>query len=51
MVDFTTFMSEGLRMCGTDQETFSGLTDLWNREKEAIQDMSRSELRSNLTCP
>lgn len=51
MVDFTTFMSVGLNACGADRETFSGLTQLWNREKEAIQGMSEGELRVQLNCP
>lgn len=51
MVDFETFMSVGLSQCGSDRETFSELTSVWNRQRETIQAMSRSELRSNLNCP
>lgn len=51
MVDFQTFMSVGLEKCGNDPRTFSQLTDLWNREKDEIQKMTRSTLRQELRCP
>lgn len=51
MVEFTAFMSVALKQCGNDQRTFSELVDLWNREKETIKTMSRSELRDELECP
>lgn len=51
MVDFNAFMSIGLNRCGNDQRTFKALTELWNRNKQDIQSMSRRELRDNLRCP
>lgn len=51
MVTFQEFMSVGLDKCGSDQRTFRRLTDLWNREKEQIQRMTRTELRDELNCP
>lgn len=51
MPDFQQFMSIGLNKCGNDQRTFQRLTQLWNREKENIQQMTVAELRENLNCP
>lgn len=51
MVGFNQFMSVGLTKCGSDEETFGGLVELWNREKEAIRDMDEGELQEALTCP
>lgn len=51
MTDFNDFMSIGLNRCGSDQETFSGLVEVWNREKDEIKAMTQAEVRRNLTCP
>jgi len=51
MVNYTEFMSIGLNSCGSDPETFSGLTDIWSRNKDEIQSMSKSEVRNDLVCP
>ena len=59
MATFQEFMTVGLEMCaprgeGSQQarrETFSDLADLWNREKETIQGMTKAEIRRNLRCP
>lgn len=51
MVDFNEFMSVGLNQCGSDRETFGGLVEVWNREKDEIRSLSKSELRDRLTCP
>lgn len=51
MVGFQQFMSVALSQCGNDPATFRALTDLWNREKEEIQQMTIADLRSALTCP
>lgn len=51
MTDYTTFISIGLDQCGSDRETFSQLAEVWNREKDDIQQMTPDEVRRNLTCP
>lgn len=59
MVDFNTWISLGMEQCapsgaGTQderREIFAGLVEGWNEEKDAISDMSESEVRSSLTCP
>lgn len=51
MTDFNTFMSIGLNQCGSDRQTFAGLVEVWNREKDEIKAMSQAEVRQNLTCP
>lgn len=51
MVSFNDFMSVGLTKCGSDEATFSGLVEAWNREKDTIKDMSKQEVRENLRCP
>jgi len=51
MVTRQQFMSVGLTQCGADPRTFSQLSQLWNREKEAIRGMTKTELRENLRCP
>lgn len=51
MVTFQEFMSVALDKCGNDQATFRRMTQLWNRQKDEIQGMSRAELRSSLNCP
>lgn len=51
MPEFTAYMSVALNECGNDQRTFAALVDLWNREKDSIRPMSRSELRDELNCP
>lgn len=59
MVDFNTFMSVGLKKCAPTgpgsqsgrQETFDDLVEVWNREKDEIEAMSKAEVRRNLTCP
>lgn len=51
MVDFNDYMSVALSQCGNDEDTFTDLVSLWNREKESIQNMTKTELRSKLSCP
>lgn len=51
MTDFNSFMSIGLNQCGSDRETFAGLVEVWNREKEEIRQMSQAEVRQQLRCP
>lgn len=58
MVDYNTWMEIGLNRCLESgmsererQRVFSKLAEGWSREKDQIQDMSRSEVRSNLNCP
>jgi hypothetical protein len=58
MVDFNTFMSIGLEKCGSpdmsqeqNQALFGDLVDVWNDEKEIIQGMSESAVRTSLSCP
>lgn len=51
MVTRQQFMSIGLKQCGADPATFSQLSDVWNREKEVIQNMDKQEVRNNLVCP
>lgn len=51
MVTRQQFMSVGLKQCGADPRTFSQLSQLWNREKEVIQNMTKPELEENLRCP
>lgn len=51
MVTFQEFMSVGLDECGSDQRTFRELANLWTREKEQLQQMTRVEVREELNCP
>lgn len=51
MVSFQNYMSIGLNRCGSDEQTFSALVSLWNREKDEIKAMSQADLRDNLVCP
>lgn len=59
MVDFNTFMSVGLNKCaptgpGTGpnrQAVFDDLVELWNDERDRIEEMSERELEAALECP
>lgn len=51
MTDFNTFMSIGLNQCGSDRRTFGQLVEVWNREKDDIENMTPAEVRSSLNCP
>lgn len=50
-MQYREFLSVGLNKCGSDQETFSALTDLWSEEKDLIRGMTKAELRRELECP
>jgi hypothetical protein len=51
MVTRQEFMSVGLTYCGSDRQTFSQLSKLWNQEKEALRQMTKEEVREALVCP
>jgi len=51
MASFEEYMSVGLTKCGTDKQTFAELVDLWNRNKDLIQQMDKDDVRESLTCP
>lgn len=50
MVEFQEFMSVYLTKCGSSEADFAAGVEVWNNEKDEIRAMSRSEVRSNLTC-
>lgn len=50
MVTFQDFMSVYLSKCGNDERQFQTATELWNREKETIRTLTKSELRQELNC-
>lgn len=51
MVEFREFMSIGLDKCGSDRQTFADLVEVWNRQKDEIKSMNKTELRTQLNCP
>lgn len=51
MVSYQVYMSVAMTQCGSDEQTFSKLAESWNREKETIKQMTKQEVRDNLSCP
>lgn len=51
MVTRQEYMSVVLSKCGNDPATFREVSNIWNRQKEKLRGMSKSELEERFTCP
>jgi len=51
MVTRQEFMSIALTKCGTSNEMFAQMSELWSERKETLREMGQQEVAEALECP